>query len=346
VLILQGDAQQVLRRLSTGSVHCVITSPPYWGGFRDYGVAGQLGHELQPQQYVDRMVQIFREVRRVLRDDGTLWLVLGDTYVTNGPRYTGRKDGARRNHWGRFGPGEWRVTDAGGQRTKIRVDAGLPHKSLVAIPWRVALALQADGWILRSDIIWAKRNPMPESVVDRPTRAHEYMFLFAKSDQYYFDAAAIKEPRAAGNGFRHRRSVWTVAVQPFCGAHFATFPPALIEPCILAGTSPAGCCPICGAPWTTALKNGNGRSDQGPTCNCGIEGMVPCTVLDPFGGAGTTGLVAAKHGRKAVLIELNPEYCNLARERLNAHGHITNWPQLSHAVAVEPAQCAPGSSQP
>jgi DNA modification methylase len=280
------------------SVHCCVTSPPYWG-LRDYNVDGQLGLESTPEEYVAKMVGVFREVRRVLRDDGTLWLNLGDSYA--GTRQT-RKRGA--DFDGR--ESVWRPED---NRPAYN---GLRAKNLVGIPWRVAFALQADGWWLRSDIIWHKPNPMPESVRDRPTKAHEYLFLLSKSARYWYDAEAVKEashdpasykprtPRNAdkregdplfatkvgdhANGktypTRNRRTVWKVATQPFRGAHFATFPPKLIEPCILAG------CPEGG------------------------------TILDPFGGAGTTGLVAAEHGREYLLIELNPEYVEMARNRL------------------------------
>jgi DNA modification methylase len=249
-------------------VHCVVTSPPYWG-LRDYGVAGQLGLEASFHDYIATMVGVFREVRRVLRKDGTLWLNMGDSFQ---------------------------------------------DKQLVGMPWRLALALQADGWYLRSDIIWHKPNPMPESVTDRPTKAHEYVFLLSKSERYFYDAEEISEdanpqyesrylspfyvgvketagggrPDGAQNtagmkiftGKRNKRTVWTIPTAPYSEAHFATFPPALIEPCILAG------CP----------KGG--------------------LVLDPFGGAGTTGLVADRLGRDAILIELNPKYAAMAEDRL------------------------------
>ncbi|OJT96811.1 MAG: site-specific DNA-methyltransferase [Rhizobium sp. 63-7] len=284
------------------SVHCCVTSPPYFG-LRDYGVDGQLGLEATPDEFVEAMVAVFREVRRVLRDDGTLWLNLGDSYAANRSYQVPSTKGGQKH-----GPGQ----SAGGKASVI--PDGLKPKDLIGIPWRVAFALQADGWYLRQDIIWHKPNPMPESVRDRCTKAHEYIFMFSKSPRYYFDSDAIKEPAVSdhksGNGFkrdarksyqnadgtprgndeqwtgvgglRNRRSVWTVTTKPFKGAHFATFPPDLIEPCILAG------CPEGG------------------------------TVLDPFGGAGTTGLVAQAHGRNAILLELNPEYAAMARERIDA----------------------------
>lgn len=300
--ILQGDCRDVLGSLSDGSINCCVTSPPYFG-LRDYGVEGQLGLEPTPDEFVAAMVEVFREVRRVLRDDGTLWLNLGDSYAGTGKS----SGGAQGKRWEVAGAD---TTGPCGGKWKPAPE-GLKQKDLIGIPWRVAFALQADGWYLRQDIIWHKPNPMPESVTDRCTKAHEYIFLFAKSARYYFDADAIKEQavsnHASGNGFkgrqggaihmpmsggagtadqwlpggmRNRRSVWTVSTKPFKGAHFATFPPDLIEPCVLAG------CPIGG------------------------------TVLDPFFGAGTTGLVAQKHGRNCVGIELNPDYIAIANERL------------------------------
>jgi DNA modification methylase len=298
--IRHGDCRHVLAELPAQSVHCCVTSPPYFG-LRDYGVAGQIGLEPTPDAYVAELVAVFHKVRRVLRDDGTLWLNLGDSYATSGTRgYNG----------GSIVPRDMADAQAMGYR---RTPLGLKEKDLLGIPWRVAFALQADGWYLRQDIIWSKPNPMPESVTDRCTKAHEYIFLMSKSARYFYDAAAIAEPsitvgktpderRAAGNygiknsvtiqagiampslapgiNGRNKRSVWEVASQPFAEAHFATFPPDLIEPCIKAG------CPVGG------------------------------TVLDPFGGAGTTGLVADRLGRNALLIELNPAYAGMAENRL------------------------------
>jgi len=535
--VLTGDCLDVLRTLPDASVHCCVTSPPYWG-LRDYGTAKwdggdpacdhvasvkygvrtnlanaankcdggnrkqenrkdeemsiqyretcgkcgatridqQIGLEGTPEAYVARMVEVFREVRRVLRDDGTLWLNLGDSYASDtkgsgGPDTSSTLVGTKAEH--------------NGQRMNpIRLKHGLKRKDLVGIPWRVAFALQAHGWYLRQDIIWAKPNPMPESVRDRCTKAHEYIFLLTKSARYYYDAEAVREPfadermgnpgnyrngysRGAGrndsdtkgrawnedgtvtgrnrrsvwtvatdegdviareacpcgcghvfevrrppmdapepsheymflltksaryyydaeavkeaaasidrpqpkpedktvyrgaisggadnryargaSGYgvsrtgRNRRSVWTVAPQPYSEAHFATFPPALIEPCIKAGTSERGCCPTCGTPWVRVVekdryatrpgnpikadssRNDGGRAERIETtsrtvgwrsgCKCG--GLpVPCTVLDPFFGAGTTGLVALQLGRSCVGIDLNPAYCDLARRRL------------------------------
>jgi DNA modification methylase len=287
-------------------VNCCVTSPPYFG-LRDYGHAGQIGLEKTPAEYVSRLVEVFRAVRDHLEDDGTLWLNLGDSYGSSGgdifSGFNERWDGTGKNG---------KQSELGASVSTIPArDTGLRPKNLLGIPWRVAFALQADGWYLRSDIIWHKPNPMPESVTDRPTKAHEYIFLLAKSRTYYYDAAAIAELAkypgdtrhlrtdtrkdvdsfCADNGSRaatgnptgetvNRRTVWTVASQPFSGAHFATFPPDLIEPCIKAG------CPVGG------------------------------TVLDPFGGAGTTGLVADRLQRNALLIELNPDYAAMARDRI------------------------------
>jgi DNA modification methylase len=297
ITILQGDCREVLKTLPDCSVHCCVTSPPYFG-LRDYGCAGQIGLESTPDAYVTELVAVFREVKRVLRDDGTLWLNLGDSYSGSGKGPAGNL-GKTHN--------EREI-----KQTSGIVPDGLKPKDLIGIPWRVAFALQADGWYLRQDIIWHKPNPMPESVKDRCTKAHEYIFLLAKSPRYYYDAEAVKEPNSensrmggvyqedgktrrmrggAGNdgihkagvvnswSGRNRRSVWTVTTKPYREAHFATFPPALIQPCIRAG------CPAGG------------------------------TVLDPFGGSGTTGEVAASEGRKAILIELNPEYVTLANKR-------------------------------
>jgi DNA modification methylase len=271
VNILHGDCLDQLKTLDDQSIHTCITSPPYWG-LRDYGNDDQLGLESSPDEYINNMVAVFREVKRVLRDDGTLWLNLGDTY----------------------GRG---------------VKTNLPKKNLLGMPWRVALALQADGWILRQDIIWHKPNPMPESVRDRCTKAHEYIFLMAKQQKYYFDNDAIKEDAKYPNGpiapekikkgvgmhgmhtreglsklgardKRNKRSVWKVTTKPFKEAHFATFPMDLIEPCVLAGSP--------------------------------VDGWV----LDPFGGAGTTGLVADKHKRHTVLIEISKDYIEIAKKRM------------------------------
>jgi site-specific DNA-methyltransferase (adenine-specific) len=291
--VIVGDCVKGMQTLEAGSVHTCVTSPPYFG-LRDYQMDGQIGLEDTPEAYVARLVEVFREVRRVLRDDGTLWLNIGDSYARG---FGGGSPGAKSS----TNVGAFKGRKAG------RVPAGLSQKDLIGIPWRVAFALQADGWCLRQDIIWYKPNPMPESVKDRCTKAHEYIFLLSKSPRYYFDSAAIREPEACGrkrgpalhpdakstngngglarresDGFRNRRSVWTVTTKPYKGAHFATFPPDLIEPCILAGCPPGG------------------------------------AVLDPFGGSGTTAGVALKHGRNAILCELNPDYDALIDARVDS----------------------------
>jgi DNA modification methylase len=331
VRIIVGDALEQLRLLPDEGVHCCVTSPPYYG-LRDYGVAGQIGLEPSPDEYIAALVAVFREVRRVLRKDGTLWLNIGDSYAASWPR-------SRRST---IGAGS--LPNGKREARASRLGGDLKTKDLIGIPWMLAFALRADGWWLRQDIIWSKPNPMPESVTDRCTKAHEYLFLLSKSERYWFDAGAIKEPagydptdtkfpdgwdtgpgghgafhrngrergRKSGNkshkyvtaynasgteeyrtkgglmgiaetayAVRNKRSVWTVASEPFHEAHFATFPSALIEPCVLAG------CPAGG------------------------------TALDPFGGAGATGLVADRLGRDAILIELNPAYAVMAKRRIN-----------------------------
>jgi DNA modification methylase len=289
VRLLTGDCRALLPTLAPGSVHCVVTSPPYWG-LRDYGVEGQLGLEATTEEYVARMVEVFRAVRRVLRADGTLWLNMGDCYTTNffshdsirsvpQPMGDWSKEGHRLAREDRTCRG---AADGLG---------GLKPKDLVGMPWRLAFALQADGWFLRADIIWAKPNPMPESVTDRPTKAHEYIFLLTKSARYFYDADAVREPHDATSPFwrmhpngqhaisrtarldgtneaapntwlrelspgqgRNLRSVWTIPSAPYPEAHFATFPPALAQRCILAGTSAKGCCRACGAPWVRVIS--------------------------------------------------------------------------------------------
>lgn len=282
VRIIEGDCRKTLLELEDESVHCCVTSPPYWG-LRDYGADEQIGLEEKFKDYIEIIVDVFRGVHRVLRKDGTLWLNMGDGYIGGRSGGIGSSEllGSQRNH--RAARAAWEAV--GGRATKsVR---GLKAKDLIGMPWRLAFALQENGWWLRADIVWHKPSPMPESVRDRPTRAHEYIFLLSKSKRYHYDAAAIKEP-VTGNAHprgdlvehRNKRSVWTVAQEPFADSHFATFPTELIKPCILAG------CPDCG------------------------------TVLDPFGGAGTTGLVADRLGRNAILLEANPKYCAMARERI------------------------------
>jgi DNA modification methylase len=281
VRLLKGDCRELLPRLPAASVHCVVTSPPYWG-LRDYGVAGQLGLEPTPEAYVATMVGVFHEVRRVLRDDGTLWLNMGDSYAGGkcGRDDDGPADLLRRAAI--YETGTRKATAKGANGVDRAVPDGLKPKDLVGIPWRLAFALQADGWFLRADIIWAKPNPMPESVTDRPTKAHEYVFLLSKSARYFYDADAVREPFAGvpykgrDNGAilngdradrgrtigmttaaRNLRSVWTLATEPTPEAHFATFPTALASRCIQAGSSERGCCAACGAPWVRVVERGH-----------------------------------------------------------------------------------------
>lgn len=340
-LLYGRDCRDYLRGLPAASVHCVVTSPPYWG-LRDYGTTGQIGLEPTPTAYVDQLVDVFAEVRRVLREDGTVWLNLGDTYARG---RTGRADAGRleadRGRWAEPMP-----------RSMIDrpTPKGVKDKDLLGLPWQVAFALRDDGWYLRSDIVWHKVNPLPESVTDRPTKGHEYLFLLTRSPTYFYDHEAIKEPGRRGTR-RNRRTVWAVAAHPYKGAHFATFPPPLVRPCILAGTSARGCCPHCGAPWRRVLervtsssgreKGKSGRKrrlgynaafsayDDGSdtpsfetvgweaSCACGVDNdPIPCTVLDPFSGSATTGAVALALGRSYVGLDISPDYLELATQRL------------------------------
>ncbi len=337
IRLLCGDALEQLRLLPDGSVQCCITSPPYWG-LRDYGIAGQVGLERTPEEYVSKLVEVFREVRRVLRSDGTLWLNLGDCYATGAGRVgTEPGGGAQGERWSGYrgshadSPKHAAGVGIGPMTQPNRMPLpGLKPKDLVGIPWRVAFAIQADGWYLRSDIIWSKPNPMPESVTDRPTKAHEYLFLLAKSARYYYDAEAIAEPTTGpvaannfvrperlkhangsvkpyrSNGSRNRRSVWTIPTQPFPEAHFATFPEALVEPCIAAGSERAD-----EDIETTMALVSNGVEETSVRRDGG-RGVV----LDPFCGSGTVGVVALRAGRDFIGIDLSPEYIEIARRRI------------------------------
>lgn len=430
--IICGDCLEVMVDWPDSFIQCVVTSPPYWGlrdygtatwdggdaecdhqyqkGGRNPETAGkqlsnqgtifsqyeheckkcgarridqQLGLEKTPEEYVAKMVEVFREVRRVLRDDGTLWLNLGDSYASGEVGRHDRSTGYK---------GEYARFNDQGKRQYKKLNTGLKPKDLCGIPWRVALALQADGWYLRQDIIWSKPNPMPESCTDRCTKAHEYIFLLTKKPRYFYDQQAIAEPFAdkrmgnpGGGGQyaqecnwvgnrtnpqsglakgewntngcvsgKNKRSVWTVKPKAFPDAHFATFPPKLIEPCILAGTSKKGRCPECGGPWERVVekdtpveyagKTGRWGTDTGrmqmadkfnttaktlgwrQTCKCmgGWDDIPipfapePCIVFDPFMGSGTVAVVAAQLGRDYVGAELSPEYVAMAEKRLEA----------------------------
>ena len=373
-----------------------VPAVTYWG-LRSYLPDGhedkhrEIGLESTPEAYVAELVAVFREVRRVLRPDGTLWLNLGDSYAGSWGNQ-GRKEerGTQRPINGAMlsQVHDGRYPSNGSNTGKIPAGSGLKPKDLVGIPWLVAFALRADGWYLRSDIIWAKPNPMPESVRDRPTKSHEYLFLLSKSERYFYDATAIAEPASETNGAqawrrvfdpakqtkeavlkesgiksgndgavatrygetRNARSVWTIATQPYAESHFAVMPPELAERCIKAGTSEKGCCPHCGAPWirqteaerrpgssptrndhASRRSSGNGSRNDAedgrshsvvitigwqPSCACSEHNHAPCTVLDPFSGAGTAGLVADRLQRHAVLIDLNPAYGMMAEERV------------------------------
>lgn len=421
VQILEGDCRAVLATLPEKSVHCIVTSPPYWG-LRDYGTAplvwgsdsahdhewgdptvrdnragahlnqglrddparsprggrqpanqqpavvdqgafcscgawrGSLGLEPTPELYVEHLVEIFRAAWRVLRDDGILWLNLGDSYNA------GREGGHAGGKCGLSRP------EIAPNRSGVKAP-DLKPKDLVGIPWRAAFALQADGWYLRRDIIWAKPNPMPESCTDRCTSSHEYLFHLTKSPTYFYDSDAIHEPLQASSSQqsanrdpeslarilqqgRNKRSVWTIPTKPYKEAHFAVFPPDLVKPCILAGTSAKGCCVTCGAPWermivrekhpirdmeaqrrraaeTTGRIDGKVPGPGGmmdyvrsvgwrPTCVCGTDETRPCVVLDLFGGSGTVGAVAKSLNRNSILIDLNAKYLRLAMKRAKA----------------------------
>lgn len=374
--LLIGDCRESLRTLPAKSVHCCVTSPPYWG-LRCYGTApqrwpdgwvGELGGEPSPEMFVAHMVSVFAEVWRVLRDDGVCWINIGDSYAGGGKGGGGSYEN------------DGMTASAGTARI---VPDGLKPKDLVGIPWRLAFALQDEGWYLRQDVIWHKPNPMPESVRDRCTKAHEYVSLLTKSARYFFDGDAINDAAvtagklnlgfgpdraiamgrlASGNektggkdavrgDKKNRRSVWTIATHSYKGAHFATYPPKLVEPCILAGTSARGCCPTCGALWRrvvesqrVATRPGTGSKVTGDTltdgnrdpqrhvaikkttgweqtCKCEAHEPTPCTVLDPFMGSGTTAIVAEHHGREWIGCELSEAYAELARQRIAEGWH-------------------------
>lgn len=262
IVTLNGDTREMVRQLPNDTFQCVVTSPPYWG-VRDYGVDNQIGAEPDLYQYIERLVAVFRELRRALKPDGTFWLNIGNTYSSGGRK--------------------WRDVDDKnkGRAMSYRppTPPGLKKKDLIGVAWLLALACQKDGWYLRNDIIWHKPNGQPESVKDRLTVSHEYLFMFSKSERYYFDQDAIKENTSNGNSRKNKRTVWSINTEPCSEAHFAVFPGALIRPCILAGS-----------------KKGD-------------------IVLDPFYGAGTVGIVTKELDRKCVGIELNDDYLNIAEKR-------------------------------
>lgn len=372
---LQGDATEKLQELPAESIQTAITSPPYWG-LRDYDAEGQLGLEPTPGEYVDNLVSVFEEVKRVLRPDGTFWLNLGDSYYNYRPGGSGMPEQTVASS------DQDLPKDCPRRDTKID---GLKEKDLVGMPWRVAFALQENGWYLRSDIIWNKPAPMPESVKDRPTSSHEHIFLLTKNKDYYYDHEAIKEStvtdetrrmaikdsfgshtsgddREAQNGnsymrgtpTKNKRDVWEVSTKPSGFAHFAVYPLDLVEPCVKAGTSEAGQCINCGAPYERVLEEDkvkrnrkekfteskfqNAKGLRGcssdhlgttsetvgweQTCDCETDETEPQTVLDPFNGAATTGIAALKHGRKYVGVEINEDYIELSKERIRDHEEV------------------------
>jgi len=377
-----GNVFDVLKKHDSNSVHCVITSPPYFG-LRNYGTKlivwggdsscnhswaddgfckicnawkGELGLEPTPSLYVEHLVKVFREVKRILREDGTLWLNLGDSYAGSV---------SRASSGGRAGYGTKREV------VYNRISPGLKTKDLIGIPWRVAFALQADGWWLRSDCIWAKNNCMPSSIKDRPTVSHEYVFLLAKSSKYFYDSDAVREDNRdsyngkrgttksrkklqssmrdfsskdkmkqyATNG-RNKRTVWNINIQPFPDAHFAVFPESLVVPCIKAGTSEKGCCPKCGAPLKRVKIKKNKKmtgEEWKLTCKCrGIKNTNPCIVVDPFCGSGTTGVVAKKLGRFFIGIDVLSEYVDMSDRRMKETewGSYKEKPKLSQIAKL------------
>jgi DNA modification methylase len=385
--ILQGSALEVLRGLPSESVQTCVTSPPYFG-LRDYGCEGQIGLEETPEEFIAALVSVFREVRRVLRKDGTAWVNMGDSYASGG-----RGIGSERRQI----VGATADAQALGRKN---APPGFKDKDLLGIPWMLAFALRADGWYLRSDIIWSKPNPIPESVTDRPTKSHEYLFLLTKSPSYFYDQDAVREitgkeadpefyeaEKARLNGWtrsdttgnmarqkagthgnfnhpngRNKRSVWEIPTYSFPGAHFATFPPKLVEPCIMAGTSAKGCCSECGAAWVRVTERSQSEGSTpkkldepwnagtglrphcgyrgtaivstlgwAPPCSCNAA-ISPCLVLDPFCGSGTTGEVARHLGRDFIGIELNADYIALAKQR------IASMPYYTGARATKPKE--------
>jgi len=265
LVVLHGDTREIIHRLPDNSFQCVVTSPPYWG-VRDYGVQRQIGAEAELDAYLDTLVDVFREVRRVLKPEGTFWLNIGNTYTSGGRKWR-QEDNKNKGRAMSYRP---------------QTPPGLKKKDLIGVAWLLALKCQRDGWYLRNDVIWYKPNCQPESVKDRFTVAHEYLFLFSKSEHYYFDQEAIKERTSDGNGLKNKRTVWSINTEPCPDAHFAVFPKGLIRPCILAGSRPND------------------------------------VILDPFYGAGTVGIISKELNRRCVGIELKEEYIDIADKRTSA----------------------------
>ena len=367
VRILEGDARERLRELPDDSVHCVVTSPPYWG-LRDYGVPGQVGLEGSLAEYIEVLVRVFGEVRRVLRPDGIAWVNIGDPYAGSWGSQ-GHRESPEKISGGSIKHQPKRASHAGTIR-----DAGLKPKDMMLVPERFVLAMQADGWWVRRRIIWHKTNARPESVGDRPGAAHELVWMFAKSRRCFYDAPAVEVPVTDSSLARYRRGgkvkmpehltanlrdVWSMAVSNYRGGHFATFPVELAERCIAAGTSERGVCGVCGAPWRRIVErsavgpeverpadgwfrhpDGHGNKAATfrrgivnttvgwePGCGCSeqyrrVPEVVPAKVLDPFAGAGTVAVAAARLGRDCLLVELNPDYAELARERCEVESRL------------------------
>ena len=346
-LLLQGKSQDMLKQFPDNTFHTVITSPPYWS-LRDYFSNGQLGREETPEEYVENVVSIMREVKRTLRKDGSVWFNIGDSYNNNSGFCRATKG------WRRKGRSK------GSADKKAIKHPYIKKKELFGIPWMVAFALQKEGWYLRCDIIWEKTNPMPDGAKDRPTRGHEYIFLLTKSPKYFYDYYRVLEDtnekpesiqgfganeqegtfRQDQNrtfehyGKRNKRAVWRQSVSTYRGKHFATYPPKLIYPCVQASTSDAGCCVECGTPWGRSFEKIKepADNDKGYTlilkdngfskaCKCKTTEKKRCLVLDPFSGTGTTGEVAISHQQNYVGIELNKEYLEISRKRLTSSDH-------------------------
>ena len=342
--VLCGDSPDILSTLPKQSVHCCVTSPPYWG-LRDYQTDGQIGLETSTDDYISSLITVFDGVKRVLRDDGILWVNIGDTYASRDS--VGDIDKKRKTVSGKRMPQQGR--SAAGGRVK--------KKDMVGIPWMLSFALQECGWYWRSVVIWAKPAPQPESVRDRPIKAHEYVLMFTKSAKYFFNQPAAME-EAKDGGLRNPRSVWTIPYEPFKGGHMAVFPTALPERCIRMSTSEYGCCATCGAPYERVIIRGNSKHHPHPeckcpscssidwskqnkwrsyggfersfiitddyrkTCNCETTETTPCVVLDPFFGSGSTGVAAVRLGVEFIGIDINEEYCAIAEERISSCGQL------------------------